>query len=244
MERNFKDSLSHVLIHEGGWSDHPKDPGGATMKGVTLAVFRRHYGADQTKQNLHDITDEQLQNIYKTGYWDKCKCDDLPPGVDYAVFDAAVNSGPGRSAKWLQAAVGAAQDGAIGPNTLGKIDQNDPINVTNNMCDQRLRFLKSLSNWKTFGKGWGRRVEGVRATATVMAGGALPEVEVEEPFETTRNGSKGEWVKRLQGALGISADGVFGNQTESALKAWQDDHGLEVDGIAGRNTYRVLGLID
>ncbi len=95
------------------------------MKGVTLATFRRHYGKQKTKKDLRNITTRQLQNIYRKGYWDKCKCDDLPAGVDYAVFDAAVNSGPGRSAKWLQGAVGAKQDGGIG-RRIGHARESPP----------------------------------------------------------------------------------------------------------------------
>ncbi len=171
MKMNFESALKHVLVHEGGWADHPKDPGGATMKGVTLVTYRRHFGEDKSKDDLRNITDEELGQIYRSGYWSKCRCDDLPSGVDYAVFDAAVNSGPGRGAKWLQAAVGATQDGGIGPNTLSKVEEHDPIQIINDMCDGRLSFLRSLSTWSTFGKGWGRRVEGVRATALTMAGG-------------------------------------------------------------------------
>jgi lysozyme family protein len=243
MKHNLKSALSHVLVHEGGWADHPRDPGGATMKGVTIAVFRRFYGEEKSKQDLHDITNEQLQHIYKTGYWDKCKCDDLPSGVDYAVFDAAVNSGPGRSSKWLQAAIGANQDGAIGPNTLAKVQAIEPVKVVNDMCEQRLAFLKALRTWRTFGRGWGQRVAGVRATAAVMAGGDLPDVALVEPFKIVKRGSKGEWVKKLQGALGSNADGLFGKNTEAALKKWQLANGLEPDGVAGRNTYRAMGLI-
>jgi len=169
MEINFKSSLQHVLTHEGGWSDNPKDPGGATMKGVTLAVYRGQFGADKGKDDLRNITDQQLEQIYRTGYWGKCRCDQLPAGIDYAVFDAAVNSGPGRSAKWLQAAVGADQDGGIGPATLSKLEGHDPIQVIGLICDSRLAFLRSLSNWSTFGKGWGSRVEGVRITALDLA---------------------------------------------------------------------------
>ncbi len=88
-----------MLKHEGGWADHPKDPGGATMKGVTLATYRRHFGKNKSKRALRNISDDDLGQIYRSGYWDKCRCDRLPSGVDYAVFDAAVNSGPGRSVK-------------------------------------------------------------------------------------------------------------------------------------------------
>ena len=111
------------------------------------------------------------------------------------------------------------------------------------MCEQRLAFLKALRTWRTFGRGWGQRVAGVRATAAVMAGGDLPDVALVEPFKIVKRGSKGEWVKKLQGALGSNADGLFGKNTEAALKKWQLANGLEPDGVAGRNTYRAMGLI-
>ena len=89
---------------------------------------------------MRAITDAQLEHIYKTGYWDKCQCDALPDGVDYVVFDQAVNSGPGQSVKWLQAAVGVAVDGAIGPQTIAAALQRPPGQVINAMCDARLAF--------------------------------------------------------------------------------------------------------
>ena len=243
MKKNFKQSLKQVLVHEGGWADHPKDPGGATMKGVTLTTFRRHFGEQQTKTALRNITDVQLGKIYRSGYWNKCLCDELAAGIDYAVFDAAVNSGPGRSAKWLQAAVGAKQDGGIGPRTLAKVAQHDPLEIANSICDRRLAFLRSLDTWPTFGTGWGRRVEAVRTTALYLAEVKKPEVIPSVDYKTTKKGSTGVWVKKLQQALGIHVDGKFGGNTETVLKAWQQDQGLEADGIAGRNTYRALGLL-
>ena len=146
MKKLFKNALKLVLVHEGGWAGHPEDPGGATMKGVTLTVYRRHYGGNKSKDDLRNITDAELVKIYRSGYWDKCRCDELPAGVDYVVFDATVNSGPGRSAKWLQGAVGAKQDGGIGPKTIVRVnEQVDTMQMTNNMCDRRLNFfMKSL----------------------------------------------------------------------------------------------------
>jgi lysozyme family protein len=246
MKNNFESSLQQVLVHEGGWADHPKDPGGATMKGVTLLTFRRHFGVDKNKDELRAITDEQLNQIYRAGYWDKCHCDELPGGVDYAIFDAAVNSGPGRGAKWLQGAVGAKQDGGIGPKTLTKVKEHNPVHIIDNICDRRLSFLCSLSNWATFGNGWNRRVEGVRSSAISMAEGhdishesIAPTIE----YDSVKYGSSGLWVRKLQDAIKIHVDGLFGSGTEAALKAWQLENGLEADGIAGRNTYRSLGLI-
>jgi lysozyme family protein len=197
-------------------------------------------------RDLRNITTTQLRKIYRSGYWTKCKCNDLPSGVDYAVFDAAVNSGPGRSAKWLQAAVGAKQDGGIGPKTLERVNEHNPIRIIDDMCDRRLAFLKSLGTWSTFGGGWGRRVEGVRDHALEMA--AVSGIEVADiapsvDYVVTKRGSKGEWVRKLQEALKIQVDGNFGRGTEAALKAWQKANGLEADGIAGRVTYRSLGLL-
>lgn len=243
MKTNFRSSLDHVLRYEGGWSDHPKDPGGATMKGVTLEVYRNQFGADKTKDDLRNISDNELEQIYKSGYWDKCHCDDLPSGVDFAVFDSSVNSGPGRGAKWLQAAVGAVQDGGIGPNTLEKVKGHEPDKIVHSICDNRLNFLKSLDNWATFGRGWQKRVDDLRKVASVMAGGTAPDAPPFMNFETTRNGSRGEWVRKLQKALNITDDGIFGSGTEAALKTWQESNGMTPDGIAGRSTYKALGLI-
>lgn len=242
MKDNFENALKKVLVHEGGWADHPQDPGGATMKGVTLATYRRFFGDTKTKEELKAISDDELHTIYREGYWNKCLCDELPAGIDYALFDSAVNSGPARGAKWLQAAVGATQDGGIGPKTLAAVADNESAMVVEIMCDRRLRFLRSLSTWSTFGGGWKRRVEGVRSTALDMAGG-ISRAEPSVAYETVRLGDQGEWVRRLQDVLGILVDGRFDSATEEALKAWQDHHGLEADGVAGRITYRAMGLI-
>jgi len=248
MRENFEKALKHVLVHEGGFADHPSDPGGATMKGVTLATFRRHFGSDKGVDDLRRIGDEQLRVVYRTGYWDKCHCDQLPAGVDYVVFDAAVNSGPGRSAVWLQGAVSAVRDGAIGPSTLSKVATHEPGAIINDACDLRLAFLRGLRTFAAFGRGWTRRVANVRRTALQMADAdldgdttqAVPNLD----FETVQRGSTGAWVARLQEALEITVDGDFGPKTEAALRAFQDAYGLEPDGVAGRNAYRSLGLID
>lgn len=185
MDRNFERALSLVLKHEGGWSDHPKDPGGATMKGVTLANFRRYIKPNATKEDLRRITDEQVATIYRRYYWDAVAGAELPGGIDYAVFDFAVNSGPARAAKYLQAVVGAKQDGKIGPATLRATRAMVRATVINDLCDRRMDFLRRLSTWGTFGKGWTSRVSGVRAEALKMA--AMPDVpppvvkEVEKP---------------------------------------------------------------
>ncbi|MGX5850819.1 glycoside hydrolase family 108 protein [Mesorhizobium sp. PL10] len=169
MDRNFARALSLVLKSEGGWSDNPADPGGATMKGVTLANFCRYVKADATKADLKKITDAQLATVYRRFYWDAVAGAELPGGVDYAVFDFAVNSGPGRATKYLQAAVGAVQDGRVGPATLSAVGARPTGAVIDDLCDARLAFLRRLPTWPVFGKAWSDRVRSVRSQALLMS---------------------------------------------------------------------------
>ena len=162
---NFTEALEHVLKHEGGFVNHPKDPGGMTNLGVTKAVWDEWIGRESSEDEMRNLKPEDVAPLYKKMYWDRVKGDDLPSGVNYCVFDASVNSGTGRAAKWLQEAVGAVPDGAIGPNTLAKVKAHDADSLVNAYCDVRLNFLKSLKTFDTFGKGWTRRVEGVRQAA-------------------------------------------------------------------------------
>jgi len=174
MKDTFQRALALVLKHEGGFVNHPADPGGATNKGITLAVYREVYGKGKTVDDLKRITDEQVAHIYRTRYWAKVRGDDLPAGLDYAVFDFAVNSGPARAAKYLQRIVGVTQDGVIGPQTLAAVAKHDPAKLITRLCDDRLNFLKGLSTWPTFGKGWSRRVVDVCCDALAMVGAASP----------------------------------------------------------------------
>lgn len=168
MRDNFAACLAETLRHEGGWSDHPKDPGGATMKGVTLATYRR-WRPGATKDDLRRITDAEIAAIYRKGYWDAVRGDDLPAGLDLVAFDAAVNSGPKRGAIWLQAGLGVPQDGRIGPATLQAAELAGASMAIDRACDARLSWLRHLRTWGTFGKGWTRRVNDVRAAAKRMA---------------------------------------------------------------------------
>jgi len=169
MDRNFARALALVLKSEGGWSDNPADPGGATMKGVTLANFRRYVKANATRADLRKISDEQIAIVYRQFYWDAVAGAELPDGIDYAVFDFAVNSGPGRAARYLQAIVGVIQDGRIGPATLGAVKARPAGVVIDTLCDARLAFLKRLPTWPTFGRGWSDRVGSVRAEALLLS---------------------------------------------------------------------------
>ena len=198
MKDNFEACLAHVLQSEGGWADNPSDPGGATMKGVTLATYRK-YKPSATKAQLRAISDADLAMIYRGGYWNKVKGDDLPAGLDLVAFDAAVNSGPGRGARWLQEALGVNPDGVIGPKTIAAANAAHKDAVIDRACDLRLGFLRQLGTWKTFGKGWTRRVEGVRDTASKMAAEHVTVTPVAPHSQSNPFAALIAWLNRIFG---------------------------------------------
>jgi len=169
MKENFDSALAAVLHHEGGFVNHPKDPGGMTNLGVTKKVWEEWLGYEVDEKVMRSLTPNHVWPMYKSKYWDKIKGDDLPDGVDYIVFDAAVNSGPSRAAKWLQAAVGADVDGSIGAGTLKAVADFPASDLIHAYQSKRLEFLQNLPTWETFGKGWGRRVAEVSSTAQTFA---------------------------------------------------------------------------
>lgn len=170
MKENFDEALKAILHHEGNFVNHPKDPGGMTNLGVTKRVWEEWVGHEVDEKAMRALTPEVVAPMYKAKYWDRIRGDDLPTGVDYIVFDAAINSGPGRAAKWLQQTVGAVPDGAIGAGTLGKVAAMGAAEIVEKYQETRLAFLQSLPTWDTFGRGWGRRVAEVGAAAKKMVG--------------------------------------------------------------------------
>lgn len=151
---NFNDCLPIILRHEGGYVDHPRDPGGATNRGVTIGTLSAWLGRRASKAEVKALTVDQVRPIYKTKYWDVVNADGYRRGADLAVFDAAVNSGPGRAIKWAKASSKAG---------------SDPAAFVNLFCDIRLGFLRRLGTWDAFGKGWSRRVADIRAKGVRMA---------------------------------------------------------------------------
>ena len=158
MQKNYDKCLKAILHHEGGYVNHPKDPGGETNLGVTKRVYEEFGGA----KDMKDLTVEDVAPIYKKGYWDKMKGDDLPSGLDLCVFDFGVNAGPGRSAKYLQTMIGTVADGGIGPNTLkavaNYVEEVGLDQAVENFQQARQGYYEKLSTFDTFGKGWTRRV--------------------------------------------------------------------------------------
>lgn len=170
MKENFLFSLGEVLKHEGGYVNDPADPGGATNKGITQHVYDDwRAGEGLVKRGVQFINEYETGVIYKKLYWDSCCCDDLPSGLDYAVFDFAVNSGVNRASKYLQRAVAVAQDGEIGPFTIRAVATLPLMLLISRLCNLRQNFLEQLPTFKRFGKGWTQRVTDVQTKAEEMA---------------------------------------------------------------------------
>jgi lysozyme family protein len=205
---NFERCLAVTLKWEGGYSNHPDDPGGPTMRGIT----QREYDAWRLKQGqrtrpVREIEDSELREIYHREYWDAMSCNGLAAGMDLCVFDAAVNSGVGRAREWHA----QAKD----------IDA---------FCNLRLAFLQGLGRlWRVFGTGWRRRVAGIQNEAHLMAGNSVTLA----PHDTSLHaGMKGNAVRELQKklrALGYpcgAVDGIFGEQLFRAVVLFQHDNDL------------------
>jgi len=165
MSNKFSEALEVILHHEGGYVNHPKDPGGETNLGVTKRVYEDFGGEKEMKE----LVKEDVEPIYKKNYWDRVKGDDLPEGLDLCIFDFAVNAGPGRAAKFIQRLVNTTVDGGIGPNTIKCINDHVEKYGVSTTIDQyqseRHNYYGSLSTFETFGRGWTRRVDEVTEKA-------------------------------------------------------------------------------
>jgi lysozyme family protein len=168
MKENLLPSMVALMKHEGGFVNHPRDPGGMTNLGVTQRVWEEWVGHPVSEKEMRALTPAIVAPMYKKKYWDKVSGDLLPSGVDLAVFDFAVNSGPGRAAKMLQRVLGVTEDGAIGPQTLAKAVSIDSSKLIADYNAARLAFLQALPTWADFGNGWGTRVATVKTEATKM----------------------------------------------------------------------------
>jgi len=178
MKENFDISFDKVLRSEGfgvrkdnpyGFSNHPRDPGGATQLGVTQRAWEEWVGHSVTIDDMKGLRPDTVKPFYKAKYWDKINGDRLPSGVDYAAFDFAVNSGVSRSARYMQKIAGVPEDGLIGPKSLDAINACPPDEMVDALCSARLDFLKRLPTWNTFGRGWQTRVTEVDRQAAKMA---------------------------------------------------------------------------
>jgi lysozyme family protein len=233
MRENYAASLAAVLKFEGGYVNHPRDPGGATNKGVTQNTYnswRKRQGLPA--QSVKNITQAEVESIYRRDYWDAVRGDDLPSGVDLATFDYAVNSGVGRAVRSLQGVLKRPQTGKITDADIDAARKNP--GVWKDLCDERLGFLKRLGTWGVFGKGWGRRVADVKAKSAALAA-AKPNKPV-PPVPGINPAIAQKRLTELSFPLG-SIDGKIGSLTRSAIRDFQDAAGLPITGILDQPTY-------
>ncbi|MGJ3231573.1 MAG: glycoside hydrolase family 108 protein [Oceanicaulis sp.] len=158
---DFDRALEVVLRWEGGFVDHPDDPGGATNLGITLATLSAWRGAEVTAEDVRALTHAEARDIYRDRYWAAASCAAFDPGVAVMVFDAAVNHGPRQAALFLQRAAGVRADGDIGPITRAAVDAADPAALCEEIAARRMAFYGALSTFDTFGLGWSRRLMNV-----------------------------------------------------------------------------------
>jgi hypothetical protein len=166
MKSNWAKSFALLIKSEGGYVNNTADPGGRTNLGVTQAVWENWIGHTSGEKEMKSLTPEMVKPLYKKKYWDACRCDDLPSGIDYLVFDFAVNAGVGRSAKTLQKVVQVPVDGAIGPKTIAAV--NATKDLIEKFSDEKATFYKSLPTFSQFGNGWMNRIAQVKQDAYLM----------------------------------------------------------------------------
>lgn len=165
-------AIDALLTNEGGYVNHPDDPGGPTKWGITLADARRHWKPGAGPDDIRQMPEAVAREIYRERYWNTLRCDELPAGVDYAIFDYGVNSGVGRAGKVLRRVLGLPDfSSAIDRPVIDAVRSRDPASLIAAVCAERMAFLRGLKTFGVFGRGWTRRVGHVRSTALALASG-------------------------------------------------------------------------
>lgn len=193
-------ALARLLKHEGGYSNHPSDPGGPTRFGITIHDYRRYIDGNGTADDVRNMKLSQAAAIYRAHYWDALRCDDLPAGLDYALFDYGVNSGTGRAAKVMARLTGQTAGNIMTDPVLTAIRKTDSQALIVRLCDERLAFLKSLKTWPVFGAGWSRRVAEVRRDALAMAKGTNGKARAGGAAASVVAGAAGAQAAHVAGA--------------------------------------------
>lgn len=168
MKENFDDALAAVLKHEGGYVNHPQDPGGMTNLGVTKRVWEAWVGKTVSEADMRALTPALVAPMYRKQYWDAVRGDELPSGLDYLMFDFAINAGVSRAIRTMQRAVNATPDGVIGPRTMAAVRAADPDDLIDKFSAEKEAFYRSLPTFATFGRGWLRRVAEVKLHAVTL----------------------------------------------------------------------------
>ncbi|HEY4031991.1 MAG TPA: glycosyl hydrolase 108 family protein [Caulobacteraceae bacterium] len=175
-QERFDRCLAEVLRLEGGYVDDPRDPGGATRFGVTLAVLAQARGRPCSAEDVAALTTTEAAQIYRARYWGPAGCGGLAAGLDLAAFDAAVNMGPATAARLLQAALGVAADGDVGALTLAAATRRTPGETIRTLCGLRRRRYRALAGFAAFGRGWLNRTDTIEALALAWAANDSPDL--------------------------------------------------------------------
>jgi lysozyme family protein len=168
MRENFDEALKAILKHEGGFVNHKLDPGGMTNLGVTKKVWEEWVGRAVDEKAMRALTPETVAPMYRKKYWDAVRADELPDGLDYLMFDFAVNAGPRRAIRTMQKAIGATPDGVIGPKTMQALKEANQSELVAKFSEEKEAFYRSLPTFGTFGRGWLRRVAEAKTHAETM----------------------------------------------------------------------------
>ena len=173
--KNFDTIMDHVFESEGGYVDHPSDPGGPTNMGITIHTMKAlqmdlDMDGDIDRDDVRLVTRPIAESIYKSMYWKPVKADLLPSGLDLVLVDAAINSGPRASVRWLQRALGVKADGALGPVTLGAVRASQSLSeLIKDTIQERLNSVRSFRNYDVFGRGWENRIASTLHRAQELA---------------------------------------------------------------------------
>lgn len=220
----YAEAISRLLASEGGYVNHPSDPGGPTNFGITIADYRKYVRRDATAADVRAMRVDEAKAIYRAKYWGAMRCDDLPAGVDYCVFDYAVNSGTGRVPKVLQRVLGMSVTGRMDAATVAVARGREARALIQLVCDERLRFLQGLKTWPVFGKGWTKRVGEVRLAALALADKAGGRAPIRNAPATTVQG-KGvvpvnDAARRSSAGGAVAAGGVAAQQSATNGVDW------------------------
>lgn len=203
MQSNYERAFGWVLQHEGGYVNLKADPGGATNKGVTQKTYDAYRaGLGMPKQSVREIGEDEVAQIYREQYAKPIWFDRLPSGVDYALFDFAVNSGVSRAVKMIQGIVGVRQDGIMGNQTLAAIRAFGTASLILDLCDARLAFVRRLKTWPTFGRGWQKRIDQVRQRAAALASSGV--LQPEDAPSPVTGSHKADGEQSLSGSIASS----------------------------------------
>jgi lysozyme family protein len=220
----YAEAISRLLASEGGYVNHPSDPGGPTNFGITIADYRKFVKRDASAADVRAMKADEAKAIYRAKYWGAMHCDNLPAGLDYCVFDYAVNSGIGRVPKVLQRILGISVTGRMDEATVAAVRGREARALIQLVCDERLRFLQGLKTWPVFGKGWAKRVGEVRLAALALADKAGGRAPIRNAPATTVQG-KGvapvnDAARRSSAGGAVATGGIAAQQSATNGVDW------------------------